>query len=169
LAKIDQLRNTFGFFAPELDPWRTVRDALDGVPDPRGKHRIPDHIFRDGARTYTGHTGSDLDLPGKTIKAGGHGVPGGENMMRFPDGTARYFTVFEAKLIQTFPKDFVISGAWGEALRQIGNAVPVVLGEKIGKALFEKILPDAAWLEGTKTQNVRPLTTSLIAEREIRR
>jgi DNA (cytosine-5)-methyltransferase 1 len=164
VAKINQLRNTFGFFEPELNPWCTVRDALHGVPDPRGKHGIPDHIFRDGARTYAGHTGSDLDLPGKTIKAGGHGVPGGENMIRFPDGTVRYFTVFEAKLIQTFPKDFAILGAWGEALRQIGNAVPVVLGEKIGKALFEKILPDVAWLEGPRIQNVPALS----GEREIR-
>jgi site-specific DNA-cytosine methylase len=60
-------------------------------------------------------------------------------MMRFRDGEVRYFTVHEAKLIQTFPKDFVILGAWGEALRQIGNAVPVLLGEKVGAALYAKI------------------------------
>ena len=116
-----------------------MRDALKDVPDPRDNHGIPDHIYRGGVRTYAGHTGSDLDLPAKTVKAGGHGVPGGENMMRFRDGLVRYFTVYEAKLIQTFPKDFVILGAWGEALRQIGNAVPVVLGEQIGKALYSKI------------------------------
>jgi DNA (cytosine-5)-methyltransferase 1 len=155
LSKVNQLRNTFGFFQPELNPWRTIRDALHQVPDPRCKHSISDHVFRDGARTYAGHTGSDLDLPGKTIKAGGHGVPGGENMVRFPDGTVRYFTVYEAKLIQTFPKDFVITGAWGEALRQIGNAVPVALGEQIGNALFEKIARMTAWLEEPKNQNVR--------------
>ena len=96
----------------------TVRDALKGVPDPSTKHGITDHIFRDGARTYPGHTGSDFDSPAKTIKAGGHGVPGGENMLRHFDGAIRYFTVFEAKRIQTFPDDFVITGAWGEALRQ---------------------------------------------------
>ena len=45
-------------------------------------------------------------------------------------------TVREAKLIQTFPPDFKISGKWGEALRQIGNAVPVKLAEIIGKRLF---------------------------------
>ena len=99
------LRDTFGFFEPELKPWRTVRDALKGVPDPRTKHGIPDHNFRDLARTYPGHTGSDFDLPAKTIKAGGHGVPGGENMMRFHDGSVRYFTVFEGKRMQTFPDD----------------------------------------------------------------
>ena len=61
-------------------------------------------------------------------------------MMRFRDREVRYFTVYEAKLIQTFPKDFVILGAWGEALRQIGNAVPVLLGERVGEALYAKIV-----------------------------
>ncbi|HTA95931.1 MAG TPA: DNA cytosine methyltransferase, partial [Verrucomicrobiae bacterium] len=138
-ARVKNLRDTFGFFEPELKPWRTVRDALKGVPDPRTKHGIADHIFRDLARTYPGHTGSDYDAPAKTLKAGGHGVPGGENMIRYHDGSVRYFTVFEGKRIQTFPDDYQITGAWTEAMRQIGNAVPVLLGEKIGNALFEKI------------------------------
>ena len=111
-----------------------MRDVLGDVPHPSENHGIAGHIFRDGARTYPGHTGSCYDLPAKTIKAGGHGVPGGENMIRYPDGSIRYFTVFEAKRIQTFPDDYVITGSWGEALRQIGNAVPVKLGEQLGIA-----------------------------------
>jgi hypothetical protein len=75
------------------------------------------------------------------VKAGGHGVPGGENMIRFHNGSVRYFTVFEGKRIQTFPDDYQITGAWTEAMRQIGNAVPVLLGEQIGKALIQKIVP----------------------------
>ena len=59
----------------------------------------------------------------------------GENMIRFEDGTVRYFTVLEAKRLQGFPDDFVIHGAWGEAMRQLGNAVPVRLAEVIGKQL----------------------------------
>jgi DNA (cytosine-5)-methyltransferase 1 len=140
-AKIVRLQEKYGMFEPELQPWKTVRDALAGTPDPRSDHGIVDHVFRDGARTYPGHTGSDFDWPAKTIKAGGHGVPGGENMIRFMDGSVRYFTTFEAKRIQTFPDDFVIKGAWGEAMRQIGNAVPVLLAEKIGDALAQKINP----------------------------
>jgi DNA (cytosine-5)-methyltransferase 1 len=167
LTKISQLRDTFGFFEPELKPWRTVRDALKDVPDPRRNHGISDHIFRDGARTYAGHTGSDLDRTAKTVKAGGHGVPGGENMIRFTDGTVRYFTVYEAKLIQTFPNDFVILGAWGEALRQIGNAVPVMLGEKIGKALFEKIRPDTTWLKETAPRKATIRSKSVAASPHI--
>lgn len=122
-------------FAPDLLPWVTVRDAIHHLPEPTETHNISDHIFRDGARTYHGHTGSFIDWPAKTIKAGGHGVPGGENMLRYDNGYVRYFTVHEAKLLQTFPADFVVSGAWGEALRQIGNAVPVQLAAIIGQHL----------------------------------
>ena len=144
--KASRLKEMYGMFAPEHLPWQTVRDALFDVPDPSSKHNIAGHIFRDGARIYPGHNGSCYDSPAKTIKAGGHGVPGGENMIRFQDGLVRYFTVFEAKRIQTFPDDFVITGGWGEAMRQIGNAVPVLLAEKLGHALVkclqqEKIKP----------------------------
>jgi len=137
--KISRLEDKYGMFEPELLPWKTVRDVLSDTPDPESDHGIIDHLFRDGARTYPGHTGSDFDWPSKTIKAGGHGVPGGENMIRFNDGHVRYLTTFEAKRIQTFPDDFVIKGAWGEAMRQIGNAVPVLLAEKIGRELARKL------------------------------
>jgi DNA (cytosine-5)-methyltransferase 1 len=66
-------------------------------------------------------------------------------MIRFNDGSVRYLTAFEAKRIQTFPDDFVIKGAWGEAMRQIGNAVPVLLAEKIGFKLARQLkMPDPA-------------------------
>lgn len=140
--RISKLKERYGFFEPTLQPWKTVRDALKDVPSPYAKHNISDHIFKPGARSYPGHTGSDYDWPSKTIKAGGHGVPGGENMIRFSDGSIRYFTVFEAKRIQTFPDSFVIKGAWGEAMRQIGNAVPVelakIIGNKIAATLNKK-------------------------------
>ena len=116
----------------------TIASVLKGVPDPRSSaNRIPDHVFVDGAKVYPGHTGSAVSEPAKTIKAGAHGVPGGENMLRFEDGSVRYMTVHEAKLIQTFPKDFKIVGAWGEAMRQIGNAVPVELARIVGRQLLE--------------------------------
>ena len=98
-----------------------------------------DHKIISGAREYPGHSGSDYNSPSKTIKAGAHGVPGGENMIRFPDGTLRYMTVHEAKLIQTFPADYVICGSWGEAMRQIGNAVPVLLAEKMGRSVLNAL------------------------------
>ncbi len=137
--KIGRLTKKYGTIEPALMPWQTVRDALGNLPDPTSNHGTSDHIFRDGARIYPGHTGSILDLPAKTIKAGDHGVPGGENMIRFPDGTVRYLTVFEAKRLQTFPDNFVIKGGWGESMRQIGNAVPVLLAETIGRGLMKTL------------------------------
>jgi DNA (cytosine-5)-methyltransferase 1 len=119
--------------AAELFPlarWRTVRDALRGLPTPRDRQENPDyqnHVGNAGARSYPGHTGSPLDEPAKTLKAGDHGVPGGENMLREDDGSVRYFTVREAARLQTFPDDYVFSGAWSEGFRQLGNAVPVEL------------------------------------------
>lgn len=132
----EELINKFGMFPPTGSAWLTVRDAISNLPSPNSDHGIQDHIYRDGARSYSGHSGSDYDQPSKTIKAGGHGVPGGENMIRFRNDKIRYFTVLEAKRIQTFPDDYVISGTWGEAMRQIGNAVPVRLAHAIGAELF---------------------------------
>lgn len=115
---------------PRLKRWRTVRDALRGLPEPmdlKPHPKIPNHIGNPGARSYPGHTGSPWDEPAKTLKAGDHGVPGGENMLRRDDGTVRYFTVREAARLQTFPDEYVLQGVWSEGFRQLGNAVPVAL------------------------------------------
>lgn len=124
-----------------LRPWRTVREALSGLPVPteNGSHRYLNHRLQPGARSYPGHTGSLLDLPAKALKAGGHGVPGGENMMRFADGSVRYFTIRESARLQTFPDRWELHGAWGEAMRQLGNAVPVVLAETVIKSVAEHL------------------------------
>jgi len=143
LKRIGAVKDKYGFIPPSSLPWKTIRDVLTDVPDPKGKHKIDDHLFRDGAKSYPGHTGSMFDQPSKTIKAGGHGVPGGENMIRFSDGSIRYLTVYEAKLIQSFPKSFKIHGTWGEAMRQIGNAVPVTIAEVLGKELKRVLSGDS--------------------------
>jgi DNA (cytosine-5)-methyltransferase 1 len=118
-------------------PWTTVRDALRGLPDPESREarEIANHVFQSGARPYVGHTGSPLDEPAKTLKAGDHGVPGGENMIAFPDGSVRYFTVREAAAIQTFPREYVFSSSWTENMRQIGNAVSVELAEVLANSI----------------------------------
>ena len=127
------------FKLQELLPWQTVRDAIGDLPDPKKPNDIPNHIYVPGAKTYAGHTGSHLDLPSKTIKAGGHGVPGGENMILYPDGKVRYFTVREAARIQTFPDNYIVKGSWGESMRQLGNAVPVKLGHILGESVREQL------------------------------
>jgi DNA (cytosine-5)-methyltransferase 1 len=108
-------------------PWVTVRDVISDLQNPNTINIFYNHEFQEGAKVYNGHTGSLLDEPSKTIKAGVHGVPGGENMMVLDDGTVRYYTVREAARIQTFPDDYIFPCSWTESMRQIGNAVPVKL------------------------------------------
>lgn len=122
-------------------PWRTVRDAIGDLPAPteNGSRTCLDHVLQPGARSYPGHTGSYVDAPAKALKAGVHGVPGGENMLRGPDGSIRYFTVREAARLQTFPDRYRLRGPWGEAMRQLGNAVPVMLAQTVAVSVREHL------------------------------
>jgi DNA (cytosine-5)-methyltransferase 1 len=133
--KIDEL------LAEGRAPWLTVRDAICDLPDPEKypDNGIANHQHNPGARSYQGHTGSRLDEPAKTLKAGTHGVPGGENMLVRTDGSLRYFTVREAARLQTFPDDYVFRGAWSEAMRQLGNAVPVRLAEVVALSVANSL------------------------------
>lgn len=144
-------------------PWRTLRDAITGhgienkklkrLPNVdlerlHEKHNfgerdgINDHVGWPGARIYKGHTPNELDRPAKTVKAGVHGVPGGESVMLVDDLAEdgftyrhRYMTVRETARVMTFPDEWSGSGPRGEQMRQLGNAVPVVLGEFFAKAV----------------------------------
>ena len=141
MARVEYLRSSFSLTGYPVPRWRTVRDAIAGLPQPlsSGSAGFPNHEKRQGARPYPGHTGSPIDEPAKTLKAGDHGVPGGENMLRFPNGTVRYFTVRESARIQTFPDDYLFAGSWTESMRQIGNAVPVSLARAVGKSLASQL------------------------------
>ncbi len=127
-----------GLIVPaKLKPWSTVRDAIGDLPDPEhdvvAAARRHNHRFQPGARSYPGHTGSPMDEPAKTLKAGVHGVPGGENMLCRADGSVRYFTVRESARLQTFPDGYRLHGSWTECMRQLGNAVPVKLAKIVAE------------------------------------
>lgn len=128
---------------PEGEAWRTVRDAISDLPDAELHPKLAalhlNHKYQGGARSYPGHTGSPLDEAAKTLKAGVHGVPGGENMLLRPGGSVRYFTVRESARIQTFPDDFIFHGSWTETMRQLGNAVPVLLARKVGESVADHL------------------------------
>ena len=128
-----------------LERWRTARDAIRGLPEPIGD-RVEHppwlhHVGWPGARVYAGHTPNELDKPAKTVKAGVHGVPGGESVLRRDDGTIRYLTVREVARIMTFPDMWRLAGPRGEQMRQLGNAVPVELGLVVARAVAEALRP----------------------------
>jgi DNA (cytosine-5)-methyltransferase 1 len=136
--KLDRL----GGLWPEgmLKPWRTVRDAIADLSPISAKENaasIRNHYMNPGARSYPGHTGSLLDEPAKALKAGDHGVPGGENTLRLANGSIRYFSVRECARLQTFPDEWVFAGSWTESMRQLGNAVPVELARMVAAGLFD--------------------------------
>ncbi|MFI6867266.1 DNA cytosine methyltransferase [Nocardia sp. NPDC050406] len=133
-----------------LPPWRTLRDAIKGIdgqpplPRIRPEHLdrrernlggFTDHIGWPDARIYPGHTPNELDRPAKTVKAGVHGVPGGESVVLLDDGTHRYMTVRETARVMTFPDDWRLEGPRSEKMRQLGNAVPVLLGQAFAEAV----------------------------------
>jgi len=123
--------------APSESAWLTCRDAFHGLGEPSLRHDICNHKFQPGARIYPGHTGSPIDEPAKALKAGVHGVPGGENMLAREDGSVRYFSIREAARLQGFSDDYEFPGSWTESMRQIGNAVPVQLANAIGDWLIQ--------------------------------
>lgn len=131
-----------GGMQPKGLPWVTVRDALADLGEPDSRSDIANHLLQLGARAYPGHTGSPVDEPAKALKAGVHGVPGGENMIAFSDGSVRYFTVREAARLQGLPDEYEFVGSWTENMRQLGNAAPVQLAEAFGRHM-QKIMSKA--------------------------
>ncbi|WP_242540526.1 DNA cytosine methyltransferase [Trinickia mobilis] len=130
-ARIAEALRLHGRRPPER-AWLTCRDAFVGLGEPSIRHDIANHVFQPGARSYPGHTGSPIDDAAKALKAGVHGVPGGENMLAREDGSVRYFSVREAARLQGLPDEYEFPGSWGESMRQIGNAVPVQLARFVG-------------------------------------
>lgn len=138
-AKVAELASEPASLFHTPSRWKTVRDALSGLPHPKEISPFYNHSHQPGARPYPGHTGSSLDEPSKALKAGDHGVPGGENMLDYGNGKVRYFSVRESARIQTFPDDYVFSGSWTESMRQLGNAVPVALAQAVASSIHKHL------------------------------
>jgi len=123
-------------YEPVGAPWQTIRDTIADLPTPsENSEPVLNHRLRPGAKAYPRHTGSQWDQPAKTLKAGNHGVPGGENMLILRDGEVRYFTLREMARLQGLPDEFILPSGWKRPIQQLGNAVPVPVGESIGQGI----------------------------------
>lgn len=146
--------------ANHLPRWRTLREALTGLE--RSQHHHTQ--FVPSRRKYFNHVpagGNWRDLPKhlrrKALGAAIDSWGGRSGFFRRlcwdkpsptlntnPDYKAtalchpskpRPLSVEEYKRIQGFPDDWVVTGSIREQYRQLGNAVPVVLGAALGQAV----------------------------------
>lgn len=56
----------------------------------------------------------------------------------------RRMSVRECAIIQSFPDDFIFEGSLGNMYKQIGNAVPVLLGEHVAKSIKSVLIKNVA-------------------------
>ena len=131
-------QDLFDLMAPTnpLCAYRTVREAIMTIP----QHANCNEPAPRKAKAYKGHTGSPIDEASKTLRAGDHGVSGGENMIDWGNERAtndryEHFSVRQAATISDFPMDYDFAGTWSDGLKQIGNAVPGNLGHVVGQSI----------------------------------
>lgn len=144
-----------------LPKWRTLRDALEGIDPKKGLHaEFPEERLRFyrllTAGQYWKHLPKDLHRAalGGSLDSGG-GKTGFYRRLDWdkpsctlvtsptmpatdichPDEN-RPLSVEEYKRIQQFPDDWKMCGSMTDQYKQIGNAVPVGLGEAVGRSIL---------------------------------
>ena len=142
--------NPLEFKTPSQLDHRTVADALRGLPTPNedypmnhtGRNHSERIISRYGSMSpgerdhYTRINKLDLDAPSFTIIVGSD-KGGGKGHIHPID--PREVTPRESARIQTFPDWWEFTGTVRHPIRQIGNAVPPLLGFAVGNAVRSQI------------------------------
>lgn len=113
-------------------PSEALHEQLKDIPDGCGL-RSPGRVE---ATRPGGHWGyrqgtfiSNLDLPARTVTASAS-----QDWIRW-NGKLRRLTLKEVKLLQGFPEDWIVHGTKSNQYKQIGNAVPTVFGEVLGRVI----------------------------------
>ncbi len=117
-----------------LKKWVSVSEALSPIPDPDKPNDVPNHTYSKYKLTingYIGHRLLDPDKPAPTVTARGDSK-GGVVILPHPNGKRR-MSCRELATVQSFPIDFEFIGNNSSVYRQIGNAVPPLLGFSVAK------------------------------------
>ena len=158
----------------ELPKWRTLADAVKGLEGPMHHSDFPAKRLKYFRMLKAGQYWKNLpesvqpEAMGKAYALSG-GKTGFFRRVRFdrpcptlvtsPTMPAtdlchptedRPLSIEEYKRVQGFPDDWAIRGNMADVYRQIGNAVPVALGEAIGKTIMDDmsgVMPSKAFAE----------------------
>lgn len=135
-------------------PWMTAQEAIDDLWDKIGQDGIFNHSVRDYSKAkfypgkkMQGNCQISADKPAMTVRAEHHGNIEGHYRTTNADEPDdmqywRRLSVRECARIQSFPDDFEFNCAASDAYRQVGNAVPPILGWYIARALYKTITQD---------------------------
>lgn len=118
----------------------TVGEALDNLPDPDKDHNLSNHVYTKHKPKFNGYISNrklDPNKPSPTVTARGDSK-GGAMIMPHPNGKRR-LSCRELATIQSFPLDFEFVGSMTSVYRQIGNAVPVLLGKAVAESLLKAL------------------------------
>lgn len=111
------------------DNWVSVGKAMEAIPDPDLPNNLANHTyskFKIKNNGYLGHRALDPGKPAPTVTARGDDK-GGVVILPHPNGKRR-MSGRELAAVQSFPLDYVFVGNQSSVYRQIGNAVPPLLG-----------------------------------------
>ncbi|MCO4792619.1 MAG: DNA cytosine methyltransferase [Bacteriovoracaceae bacterium] len=126
---------------PEGHGIRYERDELEFLP-PRLRLGIDWENLRENRFRQTKYYKLDRKKPSPTIMTHRHSY--------YHPVEPRFLTQREAAALQSFPNNFVFEGPLSAQWRQIGNAVPPLLGKAIGKSLISMFKKGSANLSKNK-------------------
>ena len=114
-------------------PDDSVQKKISYVPQGGNWRYVPKELFpSERSNRYTNYLRRlDYSVPSITIDTG-HRVYFHPTFNRVP-------TVRESARIQSFPDSFIITGAKGQQLKQVGNAVPPLMAKALAKAIIDTI------------------------------
>ena len=121
-------------------PTEALREQLVGIENGKGIRSKG----RAEATRPNGHWGyrqgtfiADPCLPARTVTGSSS-----QDWVRMADGTLRRLTLREVAKLQGFPDEWVFCGSKSDQFQQVGNAVPTIFGEVLGRLLADYLLGD---------------------------
>ena len=150
LSEIEPICSERNDLLSNLLPWRTVEDGLRGLAK-IGNLKLPNHVGRKHSQRiidryasmkfgqrdhYTRINKLDPSRPSFAIIVGSDAGGGKGHIHPFE---AREVTPRESARMQCFPDWWAFSGTSRHPIRQVGNAVPTLLGNAIGRAVIRDV------------------------------